>query len=167
MDNKVVQTVVRAALQRGWRCIRFNFRGVVPSEGAWDAGTGEIDDAVAVIDQVRQHGEPLVIAGFSFGAYVASHVAARLTDRAVSQGQPDPVKHRVLVGPAVRNFSMASVPQDTVVLHGETDDVVLLSDVLAWARPSHLPVTVVPATGHFFHGQLPLLKHLVWRALAP
>jgi len=167
MDNKVVQTVVRAALQHGWRCVRFNFRGVAPSDGVWDAGRGEIDDAMAVMSQLRHGDEPLVIAGFSFGAYVASHVAARVAEMAALGGQPDPVRHRVLVGPAVRNFSLASVPQDTVVIHGETDDVVLLSDVLDWARPDHIPVTVVPATGHFFHGQLPLLKQLVGRALAP
>jgi uncharacterized protein len=167
MDNKVVQTIVRAALQRGWRCVRFNFRGVSPSEGAWDGGQGEIDDALTVLEQVRQAGEPLVVAGFSFGGYVASHVASRLAETAAQQGLPDPVRHRVLVGPAVRNFPMAAVPQDTAVIHGETDDVVLLSDVMDWARTSCLPVTVVPATGHFFHGQLPLLKNLVGRALAP
>jgi uncharacterized protein len=67
----------------------------------------------------------------------------------------------VLVGPAVRNFEMAAVPQDTLVIHGEIDDVVALSDVLDWARPQVLPVTVVPGTGHFFHGHLTLLRQLV------
>jgi alpha/beta superfamily hydrolase len=57
------------------------------------------------------------------------------------------------------------VPQDSLEIHGEADDVVPLSAVLAWARPQVLPVTVVPGTGHFFHGQLPLLKQLVTRSL--
>ncbi|HEU6454503.1 MAG TPA: alpha/beta hydrolase, partial [Roseateles sp.] len=59
------------------------------------------------------------------------------------------------------------VPADTVVIHGEVDDVVPLSAVLDWARPQSLPVTVVPGVGHFFHGQLPLLKSLVVRAFDP
>ena len=50
-------------------------------------------------------------------------------------------------------------------MHGEQDDTVPLADVLDWARPQSLPVTVVPGVEHFFHGQLPLLKSLVLRHL--
>jgi alpha/beta superfamily hydrolase len=157
LDNKVVQTLARAFVQRGWRVLRFNFRGVGRSQGAWDAGRGEIDDMMAVITQGRQHGEPLALAGFSFGAYVASHTAQRLGGN---------VAHLVLVGPATGNFEVAPVPAHTVVIHGEHDDVVPLQSTLDWARPQHLPVVVVPGVGHFFHGQLPLLKTLVLRALA-
>ena len=77
MDNKVVQTLARACLQLGWQTVRFNFRGIGASEGAWDEGVGEVDDALAVIAAHRQEagaGE-FVLAGFSFGAYVASQVA--------------------------------------------------------------------------------------------
>ena len=49
MDNKVVQTLARAFVQLGYRAVRFNFRGVGASAGAWDEGRGEIDDAMAVI----------------------------------------------------------------------------------------------------------------------
>jgi hypothetical protein len=56
------------------------------------------------------------------------------------------------------------VPQDSLVIHGEADEIVSLSSVLDWARPQVIPVTVVPGAGHFFHGQLPLLKSLVLRA---
>ena len=58
---------------------------------------------------------------------------------------------------------IAAVPADTLVIHGEADDVVPLAAVLDWARPQSLPVTVVPGVGHFFHGQLPLLKDIVLR----
>lgn len=151
MDNKVVQTLARAFLQLGYRALRFNFRGIGASAGAWDEGRGEIDDALAVAAALREPGLPFAVAGFSFGGYVASHVAQRLGD----------AERLVLVAPAVSNFSPAPVSQDTVVIHGETDDVVPLAAVLDWARPSVLPVTVVPGTGHFFHGQLPLLKQCV------
>lgn len=157
MDNKVVQTLARAFVQLGWRAVRFNFRGVGASQGAWDEGRGEVDDALAVVQALRETAQPLVVAGFSFGAYVASQVAARL------QG-PEAAQRVVLVGPAVQNFPVAPVPQDSLVIHGESDEVVSLSSVLDWARPHTLPVTVVPGTGHFFHGQLPLLKSLVLRA---
>jgi len=157
LDNKVVQTLARAFVQLGWRAVRFNFRGVGASQGVWDEGRGEVDDALAVVQALREPAQPLVVAGFSFGAYVASQVAARL------QG-PEAAQRVVLVGPAVQNFPVAPVPQDSLVIHGESDEVVSLSSVLDWARPHTLPVTVVPGTGHFFHGQLPLLKSLMLRA---
>lgn len=159
MDNKVVQTVARAALQCGMRSARFNFRGIGESAGAWDEGRGEVDDALAVIAALRDAALPLWIAGFSFGGYVASQAAARLPEGERAAGL-------VLVGPAARNFPVADVPEDTLVIHGEQDDVVPLEATLDWARPQALPVVVVPGVGHFFHGQLPLLKSLVVRHLA-
>jgi alpha/beta superfamily hydrolase len=154
MDNKVVQTLARAFLQMGYRTVRFNFRGIGQSEGAWDEGRGEIDDALAALEATRKAGEPWLLAGFSFGGYVASRVMQRVTEAP---------QRLVLVGPATSRFDTAPVPPETLVIHGEIDDVVPLASVLDWARPQSLPVTVVPGVGHFFHGQLPLLKNLVVR----
>ena len=160
MHNKVVQTLARAFVSLGYRCVRFNFRGVGASEGVWDEGRGEVDDALAVVQTQRAPGEALVMAGFSFGGYVASQAAARLL--AMAHGQQ--AERLVLVGPAVRNFPMAAVPEDTLVIHGEVDEVVPLTAVFDWARPLALPVTVLPGAGHFFHGQLPVLKQIVTAA---
>jgi uncharacterized protein len=159
LDNKVAQTLARAWVQAGWRAVRFNFRGVGSSAGAWDEGRGEIDDALAVIAAEANDGE-LCVSGFSFGGYVASQVAARVaaTGRAV--------RHLVLIAPATGNFAVATVPAGTLVVHGEHDDVVPLAATLDWARPQSMPVVVVPGGGHFFHGQLPLLKSIVLRHLA-
>jgi uncharacterized protein len=154
MDNKVVVTLARAHLQCGWRVVRFNFRGIGGSAGAWDEGRGEIDDAIAVARTLREGDEPLALAGFSFGGYVASHAAAALG-----------VGELVLIGPATQNFTVAAVPQGTLVIHAEADEVVPLASTLDWARPQALPVVVVPGGGHFFHGRLPLLKQLVVRHL--
>lgn len=154
MDNKVVATLARAFLQCGWRAVRFNFRGVGGSAGRWDEGRGEVDDALTVAAAWREPAQPLAVAGFSFGGYVASHAAATL--------QPERL---VLVAPATANFPVAAVPTDTLVIHGETDDVVPLVATLDWARPQGLPVVVVPGAGHFFHGQLALLKSIVVRHL--
>ena len=164
MDNKVVQTLARAFVQLGYTSVRFNFRGVGASQGAWDEGRGEIDDALAVVATQRaaqnQAGQPLVLAGFSFGGYVASQAALRLAARG------EGAERVVLVGPAVKSFAVAAVPADSLVIHGEVDDVVLLSDLFDWARPQALPVTVLPGAGHFFHGQLPALKQIVVSAWA-
>ena len=137
MDNKVVQTLARAFLQLGYRAVRFNFRGIGQSGGEWDEGRGEIDDASAVLAAFRETGLPLAVAGFSFGGYVASHAVSRLHEDARAE-------RLILVGPATRNFQVAAVPQDTVVIHGEADDVVPLQSTLDWARPQSLPVIVIP-----------------------
>jgi alpha/beta superfamily hydrolase len=154
MDNKVVQTLSRAFRHLGYTSVRFNFRGVGGSAGEWAQGVGEIDDALAVVAAFRAPDQPLVLAGFSFGAYVAANAAARLA-------APSGVERLVLVGPAASRFDMGPVPAGTLVIHGEADDVVPLNAVFDWARPQALPVTVIPGAGHFFHGQLSLLKTLV------
>jgi alpha/beta superfamily hydrolase len=160
MDNKVVQTIARAFVQSGWRAVRFNFRGVGASEGVYDEGRGELQDLLAVISHSAAEGE-LALAGFSFGAFVTSHAVAAVVPR-----QPQAV---VLVGTAASRFTVAPIAAElhdrTLVLHGEQDDTVPLADAMAWARPQTLPVTVVPGGGHFFHGQLPLLRSLVVRHL--
>ena len=160
MTNKVVQTLARAFVQTGWRAVRFNFRGVGTSAGAYDEGCGEAADMLEVVRQVAPEG-PLAVAGFSFGAFVTSHVVAQLAPR-----QPEKV---VLVGTAASRFAVAPIAPElherTLVLHGEQDDTVVLSSVMDWARPQSLPVTVIPGVEHFFHGQLPLLKSLVVRHL--
>ena len=160
LDNKVAQTLARAFVQLGWRCVRFNFRGVGASAGVWDEGVGEVDDALAVIAAHREPALALMLAGFSFGAYVAAQAAARLPDDAKA-------RRLVLVGPSTERQQMALVPADTLVIHGESDDVVPLAATLAWARPQNLPVTVFPGVGHFFHGQLALLKNVIVQELQP
>jgi hypothetical protein len=162
MQNKVVQTLARAFVQCGWQAVRFNFRGVGASDGAYDEGRGELDDMLCVIRQTAHADQPVALAGFSFGAFVTSHALARSWGtRAIDKV--------VLVGVAASRFEVAPVPAEahdaTLVLHGELDDTVALSSVMDWARPQYLPVTVIPGVEHFFHGQLPLLKSLVMRHL--
>ena len=162
MQNKVVQTLARAFLQCGWQAGRFNFRGVGASAGSYDEGRGEAQDMLAVIAQLAPQG-PLALAGFSFGAFVTSHVAQTLAP----VRSPEKL---VLVGTAASRFQVAPIAPEwhdrTLVLHGEQDDTVPLSSVMDWARPQSLPVMVIPGVEHFFHGQLPLLKSLVARHLA-
>jgi len=162
LDNKVVQTIARACLDIGWACVRFNFRGVGASEGVWDEGRGEVDDALAVAAHWRGRPEfaglPYLLGGFSFGGYVAVEAAHRL-------GAGDPPRRIVLIGPSTEKQAVSRVPADTLVIHGESDDVVPLAATLAWAKPQNLPVIVFPGVGHFFHGQIALLKKVIVREL--
>jgi uncharacterized protein len=162
MDNKVVQTLARAVVQLGYTAVRFNFRGVGASQGRWDEGRGEIDDAQAVLTALRQPPQAVLLGGFSFGGFVATHLAARLAEQGPAQAAQD----LVLVSPAVVSFVAAPVPPHTLVVQGEADDVVPMQAVLDWARPQNLPVTVLPGAGHFFHGQLLVLKQIVLNAVA-
>ena len=161
MDNKVVQTLSRAFLQSGWDCLRFNFRGVGQSEGIYDEGLGETEDVLEALRQLAPEG-PVALAGFSFGAFVACQTISQLWPS-------ERLQKILLVGTAVTHFNPTPLPTDlhdqTLVVHGESDDTVALPAVLQWAAPQGLPVMVVPACGHFFHGQLPLLKSLALRHL--
>jgi len=157
MDNKVVHTLSRAFVLAGWRAVRFNFRGIGRSEGGWDEGRGEVDDLLAVITHHRADPAvqrlPLAVAGFSFGRFIAASPSPRL---------PEPPAALGPVRPAPRH-GVPDVPAHTLVIQGEQDDVVTLASVLDWARPQALPVTVVPGVGHFFHGQLTVLRDRVLR----
>src|SRR4051812_26834358 len=118
MDNKVVQTLARAFVACGWTAVRFNFRGVGGSEGVHDEGRGEGEDMVEIVAQMAP-GEPLAIAGFSFGAFVASRVVERLW-------ASRDIRNVVLVGTAASRFAVATLPPEaherTLVVHGELDD---------------------------------------------
>ena len=153
LDNKVAQTLARTFFALGYVAVRFNFRGAGQTAGAFDEGIGETDDALAVLADARaRFGEtlPIALAGFSFGAYVQTRVAERVKPARL-----------VLVGAAVNRFPLQHVAADTIVVHGEEDDVVPLADVFEWARPQQLPIIVFPGCGHFFHGRLPQLSRMV------
>ncbi|MBP4049514.1 alpha/beta fold hydrolase [Chromobacterium violaceum] len=154
--NKVVQTAAKALSQLGYACYCPNLRGVGDSEGEHDYGNGEVDDAIAVVEYAKsQHpGLPLALAGFSFGGFVAARARARI--------EADKL---LLMGVAVGKYPIPTpeVPVDTLVIHGEEDEVIPLSAVMDWARPQNLPVLVFPGAGHFFHGRLVQLAQMIQR----
>jgi alpha/beta superfamily hydrolase len=154
MDNKVVTTLAKTFAELGFAALRFNFRGVGASEGRFDSGNGEMEDVLAMVRYAQQEqGDlPLVLAGFSFGGFVQARVAQHL------HLQPHGL---VLVAPAAGRYALPPVPHHTLVIHGEQDEVIPLADVMAWARPQHLPIVVLPEAEHFFHGRLSQLKQIV------
>lgn len=151
-DNKVVTTLAKTFFGLGYAVLRPNFRGVGGSGGVHDEGRGETEDLLVVAQYAgKRYGDlPYVLAGFSFGGFVQARVARRMAHARL-----------VLIAPAVNRFATETVPADTLVVHGERDEVVPLQAVLDWARPQNLPIVVVPGGGHFFHGRLALLSRIV------
>ncbi|WP_255990286.1 alpha/beta hydrolase [Chitinolyticbacter albus] len=156
--NKIVHTLAKTLSRLGYVAYCPNLRGVGNSEGEHSRGEHEPDDMAAVLAHARTEHPgvaSVVLAGFSFGTLVQSRLRQRLSDAEVAG--------MILVGPAVSRYAFPQVPADTLVIHGEEDEVISLAAVLDWARPQQLPVIVVPGVGHFFHGRLTQLAQLVER----
>ncbi|MGB4923645.1 MAG: alpha/beta fold hydrolase [Candidatus Nitrotoga sp.] len=152
MENKIVTTLAKTFAELGFAALRFNFRGVGASSGEFDEGNGEVEDALTVTRYaLKEYGDlPLILSGFSFGGYVQARAAQQL-----------PPRQLVLIAPAVTRYPMPPVPHNTLLVHGELDEVVSLADVMQWARPQRLPIVVLPGAVHFFHGRLDQLKEIV------
>jgi len=160
MDNKVVTTVARALQETGMPTLRFNFRGVGASAGEFDQGAGETADADAVGEwgAARWPGRSLVIAGFSFGGYVALRLAQRRLPR-----------HLITIAPAVQGFvASTAVPRcPWLVVQGDADDVVDPKAVIDWVNglDPKPRLVVLPGVGHLFHGALRELRDAVVDAI--
>ncbi|MBD8633343.1 alpha/beta fold hydrolase [Oxalobacteraceae sp. CFBP 8755] len=162
MENKVAQTLARTFVTLGYAVARFNFRGVGESEGVYDDGKGEVDDMAIMYEHMRARYPdlPVTLAGFSFGTFVQAQFALRLE----AEGRAP--ERLVLVGTAAGKWPMPSVPQDTILIHGEQDDTITMQQVFDWARPLDIPVIIIPGADHFFHRRLGHIKNLVvqlWR----
>ncbi|WP_124081215.1 alpha/beta hydrolase [Pigmentiphaga humi] len=161
--HKLPHFLARALSGEGWLAARPNFRGVGQSAGTHDEGRGESDDTLALCQALRAGypGLPLLLVGFSFGAYVHALVARRLADRG------EPAWRTFLAGmpyglvPAGRSYGTPRGLPDAWVVHGEQDEVVPVANVFDWARPDAQPVVVVPGADHFFTGKLPLLRDML------
>ncbi len=162
LDNKVAQTLAKAYNDASCVAWRMNFRGAGESEGEHDAGSGETDDMCLLAQHItRQYpGLPLYLGGFSFGAYVQAKTAQLLNH----EGLITP-RRLMLVGTAVARFDVPAVPSDTLLIHGELDDVIPLAGLMDWARPQELPVIVVPGADHFFHRRLSVIREAVSSAV--
>lgn len=161
MTNKVVTTLVKTFQHQGVTTVRFNFRGVGKSEGVFDHGLGEFKDLLAVIEWVKKEYpyQTIWLGGFSFGAFIATKAATVL-----------PIDALVTVAPAVERFPMTDLSPKVrrwVLVQGEKDDIVSAPAVLQWAESRDVPPTVIrfPDAGHFFHGELGVLRAKIEAAL--
>jgi len=177
MDNKVAQTIARAFNQLGYVSVRPNFRGVGGTAGVHDHGVGELEDLLHVTEWMQTPSSwsqfeatahqpwvnaantlPLVVSGFSFGSFVGSHLVQRLAEL----GRP--AERLVMVGSAAGKWTLAPVPADTILIHGELDETILLKNVFDWALPQELTVQVVPGADHFFHRRLHCIRNIITSA---
>ena len=161
MLNKVVHTLARSMNDLGLMALRFNFRGVGKSEGAYGHGEGEIQDLIAVADyaRLRWSGAAIWLAGFSFGAVVATRAAASI--------KPERL---VTIAPAVNVLGkeLQSVPtMPWLVIQGDADEVVPVGDVSSWVEKLEIQpeLIILPGVGHFFHGHLVDLRALLVKKL--
>jgi len=162
MHNKVAYTLARAFVRSGFEVLRFNFRGTEQSEGQYDEGNGELDDALAAIEWMRaRHGSyPLWLAGFSFGAAVAVKAAvATHVDGLIS------------VAPAISRFAaeLEHQPQcPWLVVQGDEDELVDIEETVEWfnSLDPGPELLVVPQGEHFFHGRLGVLRQAVMEFIA-
>lgn len=159
MTNKVVHTLARCFQQVGAATLRFNFRGVGASEGQFDNGAGETQDALAAIALARSRWpeRPLWLAGFSFGSFVALRAAA----------QCEPAWLVVVAPPVGRwDFSAIAAPNcPWLIVQGDADELVDASAVRDWAAsvPRAPQWVLLAGVDHFFHGRLHDLKDVVLR----
>lgn len=161
MHNKIVTTLAKTFQAMGVMTVRFNFRGVMESEGRFDNGNGELDDLLAVINWIQQEHpkKELWLGGFSFGSFIAAKAATQL-----------PTSKLVTIAPPVEHFPMQDLPPITcpwVLVQGMLDDVVPPDAVLKWAEARNPQPIIIrfPEAGHYFHGQLSELRGQIEQAL--
>lgn len=157
MDNKVVTTACRAMQELGVTTLRFNFRGVGQSAGSFDQGVGEVEDVKAVLAWVltTYPTKEIWLGGFSFGAAMAYKVASTTA-----------VAQLLSIAPAVVSFVTTGFAEPNMpwaVIQGDADEVVEPEAVYTWLAQHEVPYLLkkLPGIGHFFHGQLVMLRQLI------
>lgn len=157
MHNKVAHTLARSFVRMGFAALRFNFRGTEGSEGEYDHGDGELDDALAAREWLGAEypGSPLWLAGFSFGAAIAIRAAIEV-----------PADGLVTVAPAVERFAAALDGQPGcpwLIVQGDQDELVDIEATIAWLNTlaPGPELAVMAGAEHFFHGRLVELRELV------
>jgi len=157
MHNKVAHTLARSFVRSEFVALRFNFRGTEGSEGQFDDGNGELDDAFAAILWMRNRhpGVPLWLSGFSFGAAIAVRAAVATE-----------VGGLISVAPAIYRFAGNLKRQPAcpwLIIQGDEDELVGVEDIIEWLNGLEPgpELIVVPGAEHFFHGRLSDMRSAV------
>jgi|SRR5579871_1645314 alpha/beta superfamily hydrolase len=159
MHNKVVFRVAQALGDLGMPVLRFNFRGVGRSTGAFDEGRGEADDVRTALDELARRfpALPLCLAGFSFGSWVGLPVGC--ADERVRQ----------LIGVGVPVATLMSdvltgCVKHKLIVQGEQDQYGGAEQLRAWFEriPEPKQLAIVPAADHFFLNQQSQLYQAVY-----
>ena len=157
MHNKVAHTLARSFVRLQFAALRFNFRGTEESEGRYDHGDGELDDALAAIDWIREAypDRPLWLAGFSFGAAIAVKAAVATH-----------INGLISVAPAIFRFAKGLRDQPDcpwLIVQGDEDELVAVDETIDWINELEPgpELIVMPGVEHFFHGNLVALREVV------
>jgi alpha/beta superfamily hydrolase len=158
MHNKVVFRVAQVLQMLGMPTLRFNFRGVGHSTGTYDEGRGEMDDARYALEFLsrRYSGLPVILAGFSFGAYVALRVAA-VDGRAQAM---------IGLGVPARTFEgdyLQNSHKPKLIIQGTKDELAPYALTLEWFEHVPAPKSLVTVQGadHFFQGRLDEVQAII------
>ena len=149
MHTKGVYHATKGLTRIGCAVLRFNFRGVGKSEGAWDEGQGERDDFRAALDVMaeRYPGVPLWAAGMSFGSWVGLNVGVDDSRVSALLGVASPVNKW--------DFEkVAPSPKPKFLIHGEMDEICGFREINAFYARSAEPkeLVIIDGSDHLFNG---------------
>ena len=163
MNNKVVYSMYKSFVKRGFSTLRFNFRGVGRSQSTFDNGQGEMSDAASALDWMQAHNpnaSSCWIGGFSFGAWISMQLMMR---------RPE-INGFISVAPPAsqHDFSfLAPCPASGILIHGDRDEIVPVDSVdkLAAKLKSQKNITIdyeiVKGCDHFFGDHMAQLNKIV------
>jgi alpha/beta superfamily hydrolase len=153
MHNKVVYRIARGLRGTGSVVLRFNYRGVNLSQGVYDDGEGELEDARASLDYLRERypGLPFTAAGFSFGSRIALRLGCGIAKRVIAVGFPAAYKDKAALDTCTtpRVFIQSTHDQ-----FGSVEQIQSIVSALPEPKQLHL----IEAQDHFFAGALDALE---------
>lgn len=167
MMNKVVTTMYRFARDQGMHVVRFNFRGVGKSTGIYGNVTGEIEDALTVLQWIHDQTDArrLWIGGFSFGGFVAAKLAQLVNEQGAFLGLDDfDITDLALIAPSIEKndtSDLALPTEQTFMIYGRNDEVIAPTSLQKFGENFGIRTKIIDDTGHFFHGKLTELKQLL------
>jgi uncharacterized protein len=151
MHNKVVYQAAKALHQQGIPVLRFNFRGAGLSEGAHDKGRGEQDDVRAALNYLAREfpGQEILLAGFSFGAWVGLRVGC----------EDDRVTKLIGLGIPVNDSDLSYLRtciKPKLIIQGGNDQFGSRANVetLFKTMPEPKKLVIVDGVDHFFTSKL-------------
>jgi len=156
MNNQIVYQMFYSFVRRNFAVLRFNFRGVGRSQGAFDHGAGELSDAAAALDWLQSlnpEARTCWVAGFSFGAWIGMQLLMR---------RPEVEGFVSVTPPAnLHDFSfLAPCPSSGLIVHGDRDAVVppaavqTLVDKLKTQKGIVIDQVIIPGANHFYEGKI-------------
>ena len=163
MNNKIVYRIYQVFLNRGFSVLRFNFRGVGRSQGEFDHGSGELNDAAAALDwmqTVNPDARTCWVAGFSFGAWIAMQLLMR---------RPE-ISGFISVAPPANMYDfsfLAPCPSSGIIIEGNRDAIAApeavakLADKLRAQKQITVDYTVIDNADHYFTNKLDDLMEIV------